>query len=458
MSESIERVDPSTLIIAANVRTETKISKEFVASIKQHGVKVPITVQRIDEGLAVIDGQRRTLAAVDAGLADVPVFVVEPLSDEKDRIVDQLIVNDQRESLGAVETAAAVKQLELFGMTATAIARKTGYKREHVNTALAVGSSEAASTALREHQVSFDDAAIIAEFEGDAEAQSELVQYAASGYNLRHSAQQWRDKRAQEALEATIEAMEGVTLIGTPSYDQADPKSVHSLYLDEARRDSLNEVEHERLVELAGDGLCAYVQSMGWSSEGQKFEVRYAIKGWKERGLFGYEYGSTKPTTPEEVEALKQQRRLDRQTTKDWASATTVRIAWLAELAQRKTMPKGWELEVARHVVSTASTNFSPNQWAAVAAILQVPEGTSAYSRRDDVSAWLEQHPARAPHAAVAIAFGAIEGRQDFDRKGWQAHDAADRIRRYLLTLHGWGYLLSEVEARVAGAEHAAAA
>ncbi|ROP78305.1 ParB family chromosome partitioning protein [Frigoribacterium sp. PhB107] len=457
MSESIERVDPSTLIIAANVRTETKISKEFVASIKQHGVKVPITVQRVDEGLAVIDGQRRTLAAVDAGVADVPVFVVEPLSDEKVRIVDQLIVNDQRESLGGAETAAAVKQLELFGMTAAVIAKRTGFKRDVVNTAISVGSSEAASTAMREHQVSFEVAAVIAEFEDDAEAQSALVEYATKGYGLTHYAQQWRDQRAREALEAEIEATEGVTLIKVPSYDQADPKPVLSLYLDEAKTQSLADVAHERLVELAGDGLCAYAGTT-WVGGERLLGPQYAVKGWKDRGLFGYEHGSTTPTTPEEVETQKQQRRLDRQTTKDWASATTVRLAWLAELVQRKALPKGWELEVSRHVVSTASTNFSPNQWGAVAAILQLPDATSSYSRRDDVGTWLEQHPARAPHVAVAVAFAAIEGRQDFDRKGWQAYDAADRIRRYLLTLQGWGYELSDVEARIAGVEEAAAA
>jgi ParB family chromosome partitioning protein len=257
--------------------------------------------------------------------------------------------------------------------------------------------------------VSFEAEAMIAEFDEDDEAQGALAGYAAKGYNLTHYAQQWRDQRARQALEAEIEATERVTLIKAPSYDQADPKPVHNLYLDEAKTQYLSKLAHERLVELAGDGLCAYAGTT-WEGGERVLGPQYAVKGWKDRGLFGYEYDSTKPTTPEEVEAQKQQRRLDRETTKLWASATIVRLAWLAELAQRKAMPKVWELEVARHVVGTASTNISPHQWAAVAAILQITEGASSYSRRDDVGKWLEQHPARAPHVAVAIAFGAIEG------------------------------------------------
>ncbi|MFJ3385615.1 MULTISPECIES: ParB/RepB/Spo0J family partition protein [unclassified Curtobacterium] len=94
---TVVRVDPATLIVAANVRSNTKVTKEFIASVKLHGVLVPITAQEAEDGLRVVDGQRRTLAAVEAGLAEVPVFVVAPLEDAA-RIVDQVVVNSTVQS------------------------------------------------------------------------------------------------------------------------------------------------------------------------------------------------------------------------------------------------------------------------------------------------------------------------------------------------------------------------
>lgn len=78
--DTIVRLDPTLLLVGPNVRKEVDLSKEFVSSIKQLGVRVPITAALTADGYEVIDGQRRTLAAVDAGLKEVPVFVTAPES------------------------------------------------------------------------------------------------------------------------------------------------------------------------------------------------------------------------------------------------------------------------------------------------------------------------------------------------------------------------------------------
>jgi len=97
-------IDPRSLIVGVNVRGDAHLDRHFVADIAERGVREPITVRRNDEGeLVVRKGKRRTLAAVEAGLPRVRVFV-EPDPDPSDgdtagwveRIVDQLGENAHR--------------------------------------------------------------------------------------------------------------------------------------------------------------------------------------------------------------------------------------------------------------------------------------------------------------------------------------------------------------------------
>lgn len=78
MSEgTIVQVDPKSLTIALNVRTDVRVDKEFVASVKELGILQPPMVVGNDAGsYDVVLGQRRVLAAVEAGLATIPVYLV----------------------------------------------------------------------------------------------------------------------------------------------------------------------------------------------------------------------------------------------------------------------------------------------------------------------------------------------------------------------------------------------
>src|SRR5689334_16725049 len=73
---TLEHLDPHTLIVDTNIRDDAHLDPEFVASIKEHGVLIPIAAVRGDDGQTVVRmGQRRTLAARQAGLTRVPVYV-----------------------------------------------------------------------------------------------------------------------------------------------------------------------------------------------------------------------------------------------------------------------------------------------------------------------------------------------------------------------------------------------
>ncbi|MBN9200168.1 MAG: ParB N-terminal domain-containing protein, partial [Microbacterium chocolatum] len=59
-TNTIEHVDPATLTIATNVRTDVNLGKELTHSIRANGVLQPIVATRDAEGaLHVRYGQRR---------------------------------------------------------------------------------------------------------------------------------------------------------------------------------------------------------------------------------------------------------------------------------------------------------------------------------------------------------------------------------------------------------------
>ena len=108
-------LDPRTLVIEANVRTDVDLDPAFVESIRDNGVLMPILVQRHEDGtLHVRAGQRRTLGAVAAERPTIPARIIEGTSDDAERIVQQVIENDARKPLADTERSAAYQQMALL--------------------------------------------------------------------------------------------------------------------------------------------------------------------------------------------------------------------------------------------------------------------------------------------------------------------------------------------------------
>ncbi|SDH66558.1 ParB/RepB/Spo0J family partition protein, partial [Pseudonocardia oroxyli] len=134
-------LDPRALTFAANVRTEVSLSREFIASVRERGVLQPVVAYPGVEGPVVEFGHRRTLAALKCGLPNIPVMLVE-VPEGADRVTDQLVENDQRAGLSTAERVAGWEQLAAFGLSASAIAKRTGAKKTDVTTGLKVAGSE----------------------------------------------------------------------------------------------------------------------------------------------------------------------------------------------------------------------------------------------------------------------------------------------------------------------------
>ena len=129
---------------------------ELAASIQEHGVLQPLLVTQEPgtEDYLLIAGERRLMAARQAGLAMVPVILRE--ASQQQQVVLALVENVQRADLGALEAAEAYRQLnEDFGLSHEEIASLVGKNRTTVtNTLRLLKLSEAVQQALAKEEIS----------------------------------------------------------------------------------------------------------------------------------------------------------------------------------------------------------------------------------------------------------------------------------------------------------------
>ena len=97
-------------------------------SIKSHGILQPLVVRATGDGFQLIAGERRLRAATAAGLAEVPVTVVN--FDDQQVFEASLVENIQRSDLNAIEKAQGFKDyLDRFTTTQEALAQRLGMER-----------------------------------------------------------------------------------------------------------------------------------------------------------------------------------------------------------------------------------------------------------------------------------------------------------------------------------------
>ena len=107
--------------------------QELAESIKEYGVIQPVILKKDKAGQYIlIAGERRTRAAILAGLKKVPAIIRD--EDEKNAAIIALVENVQRENLSYIEEAVAYKRLmEDHGLTQQEIAKYIGKKQSTVS-------------------------------------------------------------------------------------------------------------------------------------------------------------------------------------------------------------------------------------------------------------------------------------------------------------------------------------
>lgn len=489
----VYEVDPATLTIGTNVRSDVRERDEFAQSIKAVGVLEPITAYADEDGaLVAYRGQRRTVTAAKVGTptGTVPVRVVERPEDAE-RIVAQVSENVHRTAMREAEERDAIEQLALLGVSAAQIAKRTAIRREQVDAALTVAKSQTAKERMDTSGLTLTQAAALAEFEDDPEAVATLEREIGWGRDVEHVAQRLRDDRAEcEELRAEADRLRGQ---GIPALDPEErPDNLWKYDLRSLVRASDGRpVPEEEWADLPGAAVVlekewqtveaedqdADTDEEGWDEEAEHVEVTPQV--WlcldpEAAGLCQrYDFHRTQPGTDEEpqdpesaaaaaeaeAEAKRTERRRVIENNKAWRSAETVRREWLAGFVTRKTAPKGAEEFICAAVIEAPHWLGSAldDRHAFLRGLLTGQEARPAYTdegRQQVEALHTTQGTAKAQTMrTLAAILAAWEARTDVHT--WRGPDQWDR--RVMAALTDWGYAPSEVEQLLLAEQDAAA-
>ncbi|MFJ4264613.1 ParB/RepB/Spo0J family partition protein [Paenarthrobacter nicotinovorans] len=429
---TLEMLDPTTLIVDVNVRKDAALTPEFVASIREHGVIEPVIAHRNEDGTVHVRmGQRRTLGAVEAQCPLIPVMITAS-AEEAERIVSQVVENIQRAAMTEADEADAYHQLSLIGVSAAAIAKKTGRKKTAVEGALKAKSSEAGTAAL-DRGWSIETALIMAEFENDEAATADLESVLMDEPDqLFHLAQQIRDNRAREAELAAL--IDGLKAEGKRIVDYAGHYAdEENLFVTAANRADGEPATDE-------DANAAFV-STNYLGE---HNVRLVIAGWKELGFTPkherYDGGSNVQKGPM-TDEQKAERKTLIANNKAMESATTVRREFIKTLLAKKQAPKGWQYFTIHAITHHPDVARTYDGEVAADMVSAKTDGEKSWAwnpLRDHVA----KSTTRPEFSLIALVCAGYE--KTIAKDSWRSPSQSNVD--YLNQLLTWGYTPSAVE------------
>jgi ParB family chromosome partitioning protein len=468
---SVVDMDPASLLVDVNIRSGVTLDKQFLESIRDLGILVPVVAVRTADGeVRVRLGHRRTLAAAEVGRT-VPVVVVgdEAVDDagQIDRLVEQFHENEHRAGLSITDKVDAVQQLSLLGVSPTQIGKRLKIRRPTVQAALAVSASDLGRAALERYEfLTLEQSAVIADFEDDTEAVKALVAAAKSG-TFDHVAQRAEDARserlAREAAEASLSA-QGVRVVRVAEVGSSRGTVRLDRLVDAATGDPLTPEQHRdcpghaayvteqwvEAVEAAGDESGedsgdASDDSVGESCGGYEWVPVYVCVDFAGHGHRpSWESAGPAVKVADLPPAEREERRAERQevieNNRAWTSAETVRRTWLRSLPARKNAPKGSAafLAMAHALDADILDDVTGRQLSAE--LLGV---TGPGLREDQVRTLLAAcTESRAQLVHLVMVLAAYEAKTD--RNDWRARST--RTARYLSHIGGLGYALADVE------------
>jgi ParB family transcriptional regulator, chromosome partitioning protein len=190
---------------------------ELMRSIKEKGVIQPITVRRNEGGYQLISGERRVRASRQAGLRQIPAYIIRVRSDEE-MLELALIENLQREHLNPIEIAISYKRLiDECSYTQEEVAQKTGKDRTTVTNFLRLlRLPEAIQSAVRKGELSSGHARALLAIEDPVMLMSAFERTVARGLSVRDVERLVRDRtaskrrRTQPPAGGTSSALESI--------------------------------------------------------------------------------------------------------------------------------------------------------------------------------------------------------------------------------------------------------
>lgn len=424
-----------------NIREHVDVS-DLLPSVQELGILQPPLVAPTDDGgWKIIAGHRRMAAAVEVGIVSVVCLVRTDLAADVEAVVGMLVENLDRADLTPMEEARGYQQLLDLGVAKTKIAKRTGRKRTHVNKALSVASSPAATEAV-EAGLTLEQALVIIEFSDDPEAVEALYDSAQAGDGaFRHRASRLRTEREEAAARAAAEAAlieAGVQVIDANDRDAwPEATSLRSLAVD---ADSETPIDPE-----------AHAQCPGHAAALDPWRTDTVIYYCLNPGEYGHHQRFRRPfdgrRTGPMTDAEKAERQLVIANNRAWKAAEPVRREWVRDLLNRKKTPKGllrWTItEVTREPshVGDATDGL-------LAELLGVDAPQGTYGRTVGADRAAKATDATLPLVLFAQVAADREHNMDASTAPGKAtwRNARPVAARYLLQLAEMGYALSEVE------------
>ena len=449
---TFQLLDPRMLLLDRNSRTILDIEAEdpeLVASVKLHGVLVPLIANPAGDGQArVRDGHSRTLAAILAVDEHpvVPVLVTD-CTDEQEwhRLRDQWIFNQVRRGYSAADEARTLEQMALFGLSEEEIAVQLSADPDTVAAALRVRASSTAAQALERHpQLSLVQVAAFAEFEDDPDACVQLEDtLAGEPDQFDHIASELRHARAAlAAVAAKADELRATGLV-VVTERPAEARELSQLRVsaaDSTRLDSDLE---------AHTGCPGHAALVRRGYLGQEPRVEFVCENWREHGhVEAWSASSSRTRTGTRTEAEKADMRRVRTNNEKWRAAMDVRRCFLKELLGRKTPPKQAQRHLLLALVEggshlTRAMTQDNHRFACELLGLKAPQ----WGRTHPIAAKAKRASAdQALMYSLATVLAAFELAYDLTTgvNTWRSPTAEDRL--YFAALKDWGYTLSKVE------------
>jgi ParB family chromosome partitioning protein len=444
-----------------NVREDLDLTAEFLASVAEVGVRIPLLITpRANGGYLVIEGHRRLAAALKAGQAEVPcVLDAGRAGDQAGQFLDMLVANSSghRKNFTPVEEAAALFAAHEAGATRTRLRKSTGRKADEIKTALAAGGISADTRAQMTEvgsQLTLDQLALLAEFDGDQDAVGKVLEALRHGYTAEYVAERIRQDRAEAAEhERLISELEAAGVAVTTDLPAEAARLTSLLHGDE-------DITPDGHAACPGRG--AYFPS--WNPLNP---VHYCISpaehGHTVRtfGLPGGGGAAAGQVTP--PDALPDppadpdpdpSRKLVIEGNKAWKAAGEVRKRWLSgQLFARRTAPR----EVAPFVARQLLTMPDPLRQGLAAAHSRLLFNEIT---RQAADSWLEICDTATAGRLPLLMLGPIvtayeqsmtegEGKNTWRTDRWAPCPRRD-ASRYLTFLASLGYQLSRIEQALA--------
>jgi ParB family chromosome partitioning protein len=180
------------------------------ASVRAHGILQPIVVRPVGDQYQIVAGERRLRAAQEAGLATVPVRVVD--FNDQQTLEAALVENIQRTDLNPIEKAQGFKDyLDRFGMNHEQLAQRLGLARPTItNLVNLLELQPEVQDAVRVNQISEGHAKLLKGIKDAGRQVALCKQVIAQGLSVKAAESLIRERREEQAQVEARPAAEPV--------------------------------------------------------------------------------------------------------------------------------------------------------------------------------------------------------------------------------------------------------